>query len=397
MFETLYRLLLRTELPYYVMQTEGVMELIKAALNSGKEGVVFWTLEFLRIVVLPFEEERNEELERANKAALLGDAEFRDLLMKLLDTYAYKPTGTIVVLSLMEFLECVLSGYSNTTDPEVKEEFLEKLSQRHSILLSLFHSNCSGVTTSTALIMKTIVEESQNEVAQLMQEAALSEGVLLQHFYNAVYSTSEDQRYISRYLVGLWMGEHEASRALLKRMVPIGIQRFLNKPALTDKEIEKYQQEENARMEENSDLKPSRATSRLRSRIQASKRDGNDHGNFPLMFFMMLHDHSTYTVIWNHETRNELKSALEKELNALKQAQDKVPEGEPKPLWNHEEFFIEYKSLKDEIVIDGFYISKMVDQDSKVKLSIEKPSELFQAMYTRMLREVDFANKMGEH
>ena len=108
----------------------------------------------------------------------------------------------------------------------------------------------------------------------------------------------------------------------------------------------------------------------------------------------MLHDHSTYTVIWNHETRNELKSALEKELNALKQAQDKVPEGEPKPLWNHEEFFIEYKSLKDEIVIDGFYISKMVDQDSKVKLSIEKPSELFQAMYTRMLREVDFANKI---
>ena len=394
MFETLYRLLLRTELPYYVMQTEGVMELIKAALNSGKEGVVFWTLEFLRIVVLPFEEERNEELESANKAALLGDAEFRDLLMKLLDTYAYKPTGTIVVLSLMEFLECVLSGYSNTTDPEVKEEFLEKLSQRHSILLSLFHSNCSGVTTSTALIMKTIVEESQNEVAQLMQEAALSEGVLLQHFYNAVYSTSEDQRYISRYLVGLWMGEHEASRALLKRMVPIGIQRFLNKPALTDKEIEKYQQEENARMEENSDLKPSRATSRLRSRIQASKRDGNDHGNFPLMFFMMLHDHSTYTVIWNHETRNELKSALEKELNALKQAQDKVPEGEPKPLWNHEEFFIDYKSLKDEIVIDGFYISKMVDQDSKVKLSIEKPSELFQAMYTRMLREVDYANKI---
>lgn len=55
---------------------------------------------------------------------------------------------------------------------------------------------------STALIMKTIVEESQSEVAQLMQEAALAEGVLLQHFYNAIYSASEDQRYISRYLVG---------------------------------------------------------------------------------------------------------------------------------------------------------------------------------------------------
>ena len=203
--------------------------------------------------------------------------------------------------------------------------------------------------------MKTIVEESQSEVAQLMQEAALSEGVLLQHFYNAVYSTSEDQRYISRYLVGLWMGEHKASRALLSRMVPIGIQRFLNHPALTEKEVEKYQKRENARMEENSDLKPSRATSRLRSRIQESKKDTTERGNFQLMFYEMLNDHSTYTVIWNHETRNELKTALEKELNHLKREQEKVKEGEQKPLWNHEEFFIDYKSLEKEMVIDAVH------------------------------------------
>ena len=394
MFEALYRLLLRTELPYYFMQTEGVMDLIKAALKSGMEGVVFWVLEVLRVVVLPNSENRVEDLERSNKETLFADEDFRDLLMKLLDTYAYKPTGTTVIMALMEFLECVLSGYSDTTNPEVKQDLLTKLSQRHTILLSLFHSNCSGVTMSTALIMKTIVEESQSEVAQLMQEAALCEGVLLQHFYNAIYSASEDQRYISRYLVGLWMGEHKASRALLSRIVPIGIQRFLNKPILSEKEVEKLQDEENRRLQDNSDVKPSRATSRLRSRIQASKREGNNKGNFQLMFFQMLHDHATYTVIWNHETRNELKSALEKEINSLKRAQEKVPEGEKKPLWNHEEFFIDYKSLANEIVIDGFYLSKMVDRDVPIKFNIDKPGDLFQAIYTRMLRETDYANKI---
>ena len=393
MFETLYRLILRTELPYYFMQTEGVMDLITTALKSGKEGVVFWALECLRVVITSDAEERNLELERGNKEALLVD-EFCNLLMKLLDVYAFKPTGTIVVMSLMEFLENILSSYSDTTPSEVKQDLLAKLSQRHSILLSLFHSNCSGVTTSTALIMKTIVEESQSEVAQLMQEAALSEGVLLQHFYNAVYSTSEDQRYISRYLVGLWMGEHKASRALLSRMVPIGIQRFLNHPALTEKEVEKYQKRENARMEENSDLKPSRATSRLRSRIQESKKDTTERGNFQLMFYEMLNDHSTYTVIWNHETRNELKTALEKELNHLKREQEKVKEGEQKPLWNHEEFFIDYKSLEKEMVIDGFYISRMIDPEEKIRLNIDNPTELFMAIYTRMLRELDFKNKV---
>ena len=392
MLETLYRLMLRTELPYYFMQTEGVMELITDALKSGKEGVVFWILEMLRVVALPTSEERDTQLETANKATLLQDVEFRDLLMKLLDDYAFKPTGTIVVMALMEFLEGILSSYSDTTDPEVKQDFLTKLSKRHTILLSLFHSNCSGVTMSTALIMKTIVEESQSEVAQLMQEAALAEGVLLQHFYNAIYSASEDQRYISRYLVGLWMGEHKASRELLSRIVPIGIQRFLAQPMLTEKKVEKLQAEENARMQENSDVKPSRATSRLRSRIQASKREGNDRGNFQLMFFMMLRDHSTYTVIWNHETRNELKAALEKELNNLKRAQEKVTEDQPKPLWNYEEFFIDYKSLASEIVIDGYYVGHMVDE--KVQLNIDKPVELFQALYTRMLREDDYSKKI---
>ena len=53
-------------------------------------------------------------------------------------------------------------------------------------------------------------------------------------------------------------------------------------------------------------MKPSRATSRLRSRIQASKREGNNTGNYQLMFIQKLHDHATYTVIWNHETRYEL-------------------------------------------------------------------------------------------
>ena len=48
------------------MQTEGVMDMITAALKSGKEGVVFWAMECLRVVINPYSEQRNEELEIAN-------------------------------------------------------------------------------------------------------------------------------------------------------------------------------------------------------------------------------------------------------------------------------------------------------------------------------------------
>ena len=99
MFEALYRLLLRTELPYYFMQTENVMDLIRTALKSNKEGVVFWALEVLRVVVVPNAENRDTALEESNKQVLLGEESFRDLLMKLLDDYAFKPTGTTVIMA----------------------------------------------------------------------------------------------------------------------------------------------------------------------------------------------------------------------------------------------------------------------------------------------------------
>ena len=234
MWEGLYRLMFRTELALYFLQTEGALPLILASLKSHMEGVIFYVLMVLKGLVLPSEENRNKELETANKKTLFENEEFINTLFDTLDHYATKSTGTLIILIPMDLFQSCLSDLPDTTAQAITTSMLTKLSERHTILLSLFHSNCSGITMATALIMKTIVEESKPEVASLMQEAALSEGVLIRHFYNAIFASSEDQRFISRYLVGLWMGQHEDSRALLSRIVPLGMTRYLDAPPLDD-------------------------------------------------------------------------------------------------------------------------------------------------------------------
>ncbi|KAK8790027.1 hypothetical protein WA158_006807 [Blastocystis sp. Blastoise] len=392
MWEILYRLLFRTDLPFYFLQTEGIIDLIITGLKSNLEGVVFYVLQVLKAVVLPSTDPRNEKLESENKKLLFSNEEFIKTLFEILDFYAASATGTLVILILMEFFELCLCDYDDTTDPEHKSKMLTLLSERHSILLNLFHSNCSGITMATALLMKTIVEESKPEVASLMQEAALSEGVLLRHFYNAIFSNSEDQRYVSRYLVGLWMGEHADSRQLLSRCVPIGMLRYLEQPALTEDKYNKYLEKERSLYNEG-ETKHSLAQSRLRKKIQDSEKK-KEEGNFTLMFFKLLQDCNNYECIWNHNTRNELKTALENELLNLDKEQSKSTiENQIKPCWNFEEFFVDYPSLANEICVNGFYVRYLADDDKTI-FRITNVKQVFLAIYTRMLREKEYENKI---
>ena len=112
------------------------------------------------------------------------------------------------------------------------------------------------------------------------------------------------------------------------------------------------------------------------------------------MFFNLLQDCSSYECIWNHATRNELKTALENELHNLDSEQSKYrPEGESKPLWNYEEFAVNYPSLADEICVGGYYI-RYLAEDEKTRFKISNVKEIFLGIYTRMLRETEFDRKI---
>ena len=101
------------------------------------------------------------------------------------------------------------------------------------MLLHMLQTISFGVLENAAILMHVLLRRLPR-VAPALKEVALSEGLALKHFYNAVYSPSSTQRYISRFLVATWMSgderEGDAGKALLTRILPRGLVEFLKAP-----------------------------------------------------------------------------------------------------------------------------------------------------------------------
>ena len=111
---------------------------------------------------------------------------------------------------------------------------------RHTPVLRLLRSKCTAVRESVALLMGAMIRDSPGNVPELIRTAALSEGVLLHQIRVAIFDRSAGRRFVSRYLVSLWLADnHRAGMSLLKRMVPSGLLHYLGMPGLSSTEADK--------------------------------------------------------------------------------------------------------------------------------------------------------------
>ena len=101
-----------------------------------------------------------------------------------------------VVMSSASLLESVLSSRRDTTAPELVSAVLDRLGQRCEMLLHMLQTISFGVLENAAILMHVLQTFATGGAC--LKEVALSEGLALKHFYNAVYSPSSTQRYISR-------------------------------------------------------------------------------------------------------------------------------------------------------------------------------------------------------
>jgi hypothetical protein len=109
---------------------------------------------------------------------------------------------------------------------------MQLTASRYGALLSLFRCRCSGIVESCALLMRAIVEQADLGTCRAMQSAALSSGVWLRHFFNACFATSQDQRFVSRYLLELWSAGNSTAREVLRHVLPAGLLLYLDMPKM---------------------------------------------------------------------------------------------------------------------------------------------------------------------
>ncbi len=102
-------------------------------------------------------------------------------------------------------------------------------------LISLLQSSSAVLVQNAALFVHILLIKSI-KTASLIKESVLNSGFLLQHFYNAIFSPLEGQRFLSRYLCSLWIsGPSDCSeKQLLSRMLPAGFLPYLAMPILSE-------------------------------------------------------------------------------------------------------------------------------------------------------------------
>jgi hypothetical protein len=421
--------------------------------NIQDDFAKFWAFRILVVLVSgkrgKMPQLRDMELEFVNKKVILttgGPTLINGLVNALLESgqYVNNTNGTreqrvndLLLMVVSDMLQSILCSYHDTTTPEHFQAFMEALAKGYRALLSALRSSTPFVIENVALLLHLLSTHAPKTAAKI-RDAALSSAILLHHFHAAIFSPMEGQRFLSRYLCSLWlsgpMGCDE--KRLLKRMVPSGFLNYLSMPPLSRMEEEQLEAlERDTSIEGNiSDNYSSTVTfdetsgdsvvptaseaasqsgaagtntARLRSRIalannisiqggqqqQSSNSNAprsNQSENFRIFFHVLTKDHSLADLIWNQQTRRELRIALESEIQYIRREAE--ARGIDNIAWNHQQFSVEYPSLENEVKVGGtrgVYMRLWLQAGDSFIRTWDEPVRLFEQLFRRFLCESD--------
>jgi DnaJ family protein C protein 13 len=484
----------------------GASECLESLLAhpSRHQAVLYWTLRVIReLVASSNQPTRDREQECVNKRELFLRGKFPSLLVGLLLPLKHRPAvGPLVTMVLVGTIESVLVSHSDTTPRDCFNALLLEVARQFDRVLDLLRSKCAVTLQYTALILKAIVEESEPEVAQVLQIAAIGQGLLLRHLSLAIFSHTADQRYLSRYLVRIWTFANDDAHALLRRILPEGMIHFLSAPAVTMEQEETWEQMEQAQFHRSSlstngepdaaeagaaapttaSCSGSRLRDRLRqqagltavpppvaaaaaaaaaakkvpvktvtavtavvtgsgkepsaadtltdtqatantkkaaatktkaakakaAKIRSAKGNraplaiGSTMGeNFVALFHALSLDHYEPDLLWQQETRAELRAVLD---TALRELELERQRNGGAVSWNHREFRVAYASLQREYRVGKYYLRQLVlprgqkhldglgilragELSAMHESSSPEPRDYFMLLYTSFLRE----------
>ncbi|GMH66879.1 hypothetical protein TrRE_jg7825 [Triparma retinervis] len=321
--------------------------------------------------------------------------------------------STLLLMAVSELLESVLCSSYDTTAPDRFEMLNQSLSEGYGALMEMLRSPCALIVENAALLLQMIVSHKP-QVSMLVRDAALSSATLLRHLYNAIFSPSSAQRFLSRYLVTLWMSgtENCPEKQLLKRILPSGFMPYLQMPPLSNLELENLDEMEAGGIEatntfgrldtkENEGMLSESGTNinRLRGRIQlANEKTGEKTGgvvleNFRILFHVITQDHALPDLLWNQQTRRELRISLEQELQSIERESD-IRGGGGRVAWNHQQYSVSYPSLQDEVRVGNVYMRLWLEAGDGFIKTWEEPVRLFELLFRRLLCDMDRDTKI---
>jgi DnaJ family protein C protein 13 len=374
----------------------------------------FWAFRTLTVVLSGLSRDRDKEAEYVNKSIIFKAGGPR-LVHGLVNALLNEKASDLIRMVMSDILQSVLCSFADTTAPEHFGALIQALGENYHALLSTLYQQTPFVIENSALLLHLLSTHAP-KVASAIREAALSSAILLHHFHAAIFSPLEGQRFLSRFLCSLWLEGPMAcdEKKWLRRTVPRGFMGYLKMPALSRVEEEQLDALERDAVEENIPEDPNNPassaptasysgaagtnTSRLRSRIALARaiatKDQNQAPpeNFRIFFHVMTQNHSLPDLIWNQQTRRELRIGLESEIQYIQRETE--ARGINQIAWNHQQFGIEYPSLENELRVGSVYMRLWLQAGEGFIKSWDEPLRLFELLFRRFLCEMDRNTKV---
>mmetsp|Transcript_6988 Transcript_6988/g.16332 ORF Transcript_6988/g.16332 Transcript_6988/m.16332 type:complete len:3227 (-) Transcript_6988:18-9698(-) len=375
----------------------------------------FWAFRTVSVLLsaLPGNKPRDREIEYVNKSVIFktgGIQLVKGLVTSLLST----DTSDLIRMVMSDILQSVLCSGADTTSSAVFSGFIQALGKNYQALLGTLYQQTPFVIENSALLLHLLSTHAP-EVSGDIRESALSTAILLHHFHAAIFSPLEGKRFLSRFLCSLWLsGPVDCpEKKLLKRIVPSGFLGYLKMPLLSRAEEEQLDQLERDAVEENipesnsNDPTPEAVantamasgaagtnTSRLRARIALARATSRNQEeiekkpeNFRIFFHVLTQNHALPDLIWNQQTRRELRIGLESEIQYIQRETE--ARGMHKIAWNHQQFGIDYPSLKSELCVGNIYMRLWLQAGEAFIKTWDEPVRLFELLFRRFLCEMD--------
>uniref|UniRef100_A0A834R1S3 DnaJ -like protein subfamily C member 13 n=1 Tax=Sarcoptes scabiei TaxID=52283 RepID=A0A834R1S3_SARSC len=426
---------------YRSSEIELLFRKIKKAFDKENDVVIFNAIDMLSILMQPVHNENDLFFEQKNKGFLLSSKNFLPIILNLMEQHTKKGTGSLIISAILDFLTYVLCApYSETTDGGHFDSILNLVSQYSRCLFRLFDHQSLSIVKATCLLMKAIIEEGTAQIAQKMQQQALTEGTFLSHLHSSLYPITGQEKFMpiqimSRKLISLWTVENDIAIAILNNIFPLGLLNYLESKDCPPKDFFALKSRDNLKIAQEISNKPISQFQKIRNQyatvriVERHIENAFNHWrkkigiistldvsqenqpvvlrrrreflkstiNWNMFFYQFTQNHSKPDLIWNHKTREELREALEKEISYFKN--EKELHSMQILSWNYREFEVNYPSLSEELKIGNYYLrlllskgSSKIDEKNE-QLYIKYPVEFFNDLYHRFLSNTKISMK----
>lgn len=407
---------------------------IVKTIKLNNDAITYAGFDVLCALMQPMHPDCDIRCEQLNKTSLLATKEFLESLLDVLKLHVNRGTGALVVSSMLDFLTYALCApYSETTDSSCFDTLLNLVASNGRDIYKLFQHPSLAIVKGAGLVIKAIIQEGESNVSKRMQELSLAEGALMKHLHIGLFSQFRDGRtlgvqYLSRHLVALWSIENEETRALFKRMFPLGLLNYLDSAEKPPQSMISLPARDNLKLADQTstmtesfvsnkintlkDMHPSvrilerqleQTILHWREQIGLPKRDERAANsrptvlrkcrqrvkvvdNWDMFYYQFYQDHCKPDLIWNLKTREELKTVIENELRLFITDRELAAK-QTLISWNYYEFEVSYRSLADEIRIGDYFLRLLLEDSENLisKIQIRSPFHFLSDLYHRFL------------